>query len=39
MTLFGYPQPATVIHCDNEVAVGLTNKTVKPKLSKACDMR
>jgi hypothetical protein len=35
----GYPQPATVIHCDNEVAVGLANRTVKPKLSKACDMR
>jgi hypothetical protein len=34
-----YPQLATIIHCDNEVAVGLANKTVKPKLSKACDMR
>jgi hypothetical protein len=35
----GYPLPATIIHCDDEVAVGLANKTVKPKLSKACGMR
>jgi hypothetical protein len=35
----GYPQPPTVIHCDNEVAVGLAQKSVKPKLSKSCDMR
>jgi hypothetical protein len=39
----GYPQPQppTVIHChcDNEVAVGLAQKTVKAKLSKTCDMR
>jgi hypothetical protein len=35
----GYPQPPTVIHCDNEVAVGLAQKTVKAKLSKSCDMR
>jgi hypothetical protein len=27
------------IHCDNEVAVGIANKAVKAKLSKACDMR
>ena len=36
---FGYPQPPTTIHCDNEVAVGLANQTIKPKLSKSCDMR
>jgi hypothetical protein len=32
-------QSATIIHFDDEVAVGLANMTVKPKLSKACDMR
>ena len=36
---FGYPQPPTTIHCDNEVAVGLANCTIKPKMSKSCDMR
>ena len=35
----GYPQRPTVIYCDNEVAVGLANRSVKPKLSKSCDMR
>ncbi len=35
----GYPQPPTLLHCDNEVAVGIANKTVKAKLSKTCDMR
>jgi hypothetical protein len=35
----GYPQPPTIIHCNNEVAVGIANRTVKPKLSKSCDMR
>ena len=35
----GYPQRPTVIHCDNEVAVGLANRSVKVKLSKSCDMR
>jgi hypothetical protein len=34
-----YPQPPTLLHCDNEVAVGIANKAVKAKLSKACDMR
>jgi hypothetical protein len=36
---FGYPQPPTKIHCDNEVAVGIANRTIKQKLSKSCDMR
>jgi hypothetical protein len=36
---FGYPQPPTTIHCDNEVAVGLANRTIKPKMLKFCDMR
>jgi hypothetical protein len=35
----GYPQPPTVIHRDNEVAVGLAQKSVKQKLAKSCDMR
>ncbi len=35
----GYPQPPTVIHCDNEVAVGRAQRSVKPKLSKSCDTR
>jgi hypothetical protein len=26
-------QPITTIHCGNEVAVGLANKTIKPKMS------
>jgi hypothetical protein len=36
---FGYPQSPTTIHCDNEVAVGLANRNIKPKMSKSCDMR
>jgi hypothetical protein len=32
-------QPPTLLHCDNEVAVGIANKAVKAKLSKVCDMR
>ncbi len=36
---FGYAQPPTTIHCDNEAAVGLANRTIKPKMSKSCDMR
>jgi hypothetical protein len=36
---FGYPQPPTTIHCDNEFAVGLANQTIKSKMSKSCDMR
>ena len=35
----GHPQPATVIFCDNEVAIGLANRTVCPKMSKSLDMR
>jgi hypothetical protein len=29
----GHPEPATVIFCDNEVAIGLANRTVCPKMS------
>jgi hypothetical protein len=35
----GHPQPATTIFCDNEVAIGLANNTVTPKMSKSLDMR
>jgi hypothetical protein len=35
----GRPQPATAIFCDNEVAIGLANRTVCPKMSKSLDMR
>ena len=28
---FGYPQPPTTIHCDNEVAVGMANRTINNK--------
>jgi hypothetical protein len=35
----GHPQPPTVIFCDNEVAIGLANRTVCPKMSKSLDMR
>jgi hypothetical protein len=35
----GHPQPPTTIFCDNEVAIGLANNTVTPKMSKSLDMR
>ena len=35
----GYPQPPTVIYCDNECAVGLASSTVRAKKSKSIDMR
>jgi hypothetical protein len=35
----GFPQPPTPIHCDNECAVGLANRTVTAKMSKSIDMR
>ena len=35
----GYPQPPTPILCDNECAVGLANRTIRPKMSKSIDMR
>jgi hypothetical protein len=40
LTTLGYPQhnPTTIL-CDNEVAVGIANLAVKPKYSKALDMR
>ena len=35
----GYPQPPTIIFCDNKCAVGLANDNLKEKRSKAIDMR
>ena len=35
----GYPQPATSLLCDNTCAIGLANKSLKPKRSKAILMR
>ena len=35
----GYPQASTLIICDNQCAVGIANRTVKQKLSKAIAMR
>ncbi len=34
----GYPQPPTLLFCDNECAVGLVTKTMTPRLSKSIDM-
>jgi hypothetical protein len=34
----GHPQPPTVFICDNEVAIGLANRTICPKISKSLDM-
>ncbi len=39
LTDLGHPQPTTVSFCDNEVAIGLANRTVCPKMSKSLDMR
>jgi hypothetical protein len=35
----GYPQPPALLLCDNEIAVGLANQTITPRLSKRIDMR
>jgi hypothetical protein len=35
----GYPQPPTLITCDNQCAVGLALNNVKEKRTKAIDMR
>eukprot|EP01034_Spumella_vulgaris_P021900 gene21900-27977_t len=39
LTALGYPQPSTVLLCDNRCAVGLATDTIKVKRSKAIDMR
>ena len=35
----GYPQPPTIIFCDNAVATGIANDSVKLKHSKTIDLR
>jgi len=35
----GYPQPPTIILCDNECAVGIANDATKLRKGKAIDMR
>ena len=35
----GHPQPPTNVVCDNECAVGLATETIRPRKSKAIDMR
>jgi hypothetical protein len=35
----GYPQPPTLVLCDNECAIGLADETVRPKKSKSIDLR
>jgi hypothetical protein len=39
LSSLGYPQPPTIILCDNECAVGLANNTIRPKMSKSINMR
>jgi len=35
----GHPQPTTRIHCDNAIAVGVVNGTVKMQRSRGMEMR
>ena len=35
----GYPQPPTIILCDNKYAHGIATDTVKPKRTKSIDMK
>ncbi len=35
----GYPQPATIILCDNTTAIGIATDSIKQKKTKAIDMR
>jgi hypothetical protein len=39
LSSIGYPQPTTIILCDNQCAVGLATGTVKIKRTKSIDMR
>jgi hypothetical protein len=39
LTDLGYPQMATLIICDNQCAVGIANRTVKQKQTKAIAVR
>jgi hypothetical protein len=33
-----HPQPATILFCDDEVAIGLANNSMTPKISNSLDM-
>eukprot|EP00804_Cyclotella_cryptica_P022287 CCRYP_018106-RA/>CCRYP_018106-RA protein AED:0.35 eAED:0.38 QI:0/0/0/1/0/0/3/0/579 len=35
----GHPQPPTPIHCDNSMAIGIVNNTVKRQKSRSMEMR
>jgi hypothetical protein len=35
----GHPQPKTPVHCDNAMAVGIANNTVKRQRSRSMEMR
>jgi hypothetical protein len=39
LTALGYPQPATMILCDNKCAQGIATDTIKPKRTKSVDMK
>jgi 3',5'-cyclic AMP phosphodiesterase CpdA len=39
LTDLGHPQPATIILCDNQCAVGIATDTVKVKKTKSIDMK
>ena len=39
LSALGYPQPPTILLCDNECAVGIANDTTKLRKGKAIDMR
>ena len=39
LNALGYPQPATVILCDNKCAHGIATDTIKPKRTKGVDMK
>ena len=39
LTALGYPQPATIILCDNKCAHGIATDTVKLKRTKSVDMK
>ena len=39
LNALGYPQPATVILCDNKCAHGIATDTIKPKRTKSVDMK
>ena len=38
LTKMGHPQPPTPIQVDNDTAVGIANRSIRQKMSKAMDM-